>query len=58
MTPLTSAGGPHPASIPASIPTPPHPTASGLSYVPGGHDSPWHTYLAQVERVIPYLGDL
>ena len=58
MTPLTSAGGPHPASIPASIPTPPHTTASGLSYVPGGHDSPWHTYLAQVERVIPYLGDL
>ena len=46
MTPLTSAGGPHPASIPASIPTPPPTTASGLSYVPGGHDNPWHPHLA------------
>ena len=29
-----------------------------LSYVTQAHDSPWATYLAQVDRVLPYLGDL
>jgi glutamate dehydrogenase (NAD(P)+) len=29
-----------------------------LSYVSPGPDSPWSTYLAQVERVVPYLGPL
>ncbi len=33
-------------------------TPHGLSYVTPGHDSPWHTYLAQVDRVAPYLGEL
>lgn len=37
------------------------PTATApqaLSFVAPGHDSPWHTYLAQVDRVMPYLGEL
>ncbi len=29
-----------------------------LSYVTPGPDSPWTTYLAQVDRVLPYLGPL
>ncbi len=29
-----------------------------LSYVTQAHDSPWATYLAQVDRVVPYLGHL
>ena len=29
-----------------------------LSYVAPGSDSPWSTYLAQVDRVLPYLGPL
>jgi glutamate dehydrogenase (NAD(P)+) len=29
-----------------------------LSYAPGGVDSPWSTYLSQVDRVVPYLGSL
>ncbi|MFM2406527.1 MAG: hypothetical protein RL223_4407 [Pseudomonadota bacterium] len=29
-----------------------------LSYVHPASDSPWGTYLSQVERVLPYLGDL
>jgi glutamate dehydrogenase (NAD(P)+) len=29
-----------------------------LSYVSGATDSPWQTYLAQIDRVVPYLGDL
>ncbi len=29
-----------------------------LSYVAGHPESPWHTYIAQVERVTPYLGSL
>jgi glutamate dehydrogenase (NAD(P)+) len=29
-----------------------------LSYVAGHPQSPWHTYIAQVERVTPYLGHL
>ena len=29
-----------------------------LSYIDPQPDSPWQTYLAQVERVLPYLGDL
>jgi len=37
-------------------------TTTGLSYVtaptPAAHASPWHTYLAQVDRVAPYLGEL
>ena len=32
--------------------------ATGLSYVTPSPDSPWHTYLAQVDRVAPYLGEL
>ena len=31
---------------------------SNLSYVTPTATSPWHTYLAQVDRVIPYLGPL
>ncbi len=33
-------------------------TESNLSYVMGHPESPWHTYIAQVERVTPYLGHL
>jgi len=29
-----------------------------LSYVSPGGDSAWHTYLSQVDRVVPYLGPL
>jgi len=29
-----------------------------LSYAPSPAPSPWATYLAQIDRVIPYLGDL
>lgn len=29
-----------------------------LSFLDGRPDSPWATYLAQVERVVPYLGNL
>ncbi|NNM64117.1 MAG: Glu/Leu/Phe/Val dehydrogenase [Burkholderiales bacterium] len=29
-----------------------------LSYIDPQPDSPWQTYLAQVDRVLPYLGDL
>ncbi len=29
-----------------------------LSFVTQAHDSPWATYLAQVDRVLPYLGHL
>ncbi|WP_413651673.1 Glu/Leu/Phe/Val family dehydrogenase [Pantoea sp. B65] len=31
---------------------------SALSYVSGDHNSAWSTYLAQVERVLPFLGEL
>jgi glutamate dehydrogenase (NAD(P)+) len=31
---------------------------SNLSYVAGHPESPWHTYISQVERVTPYLGHL
>ena len=31
---------------------------SSLSYVTGASHSPWQTYLTQVERVLPLLGDL
>ena len=31
---------------------------SNLSYVDATGDSPWDTYLSQVDRVIPYLGNL
>jgi glutamate dehydrogenase (NAD(P)+) len=33
-------------------------TMSYLSYVTPTATSPWHTYLAQVDRVLPYLGSL
>jgi glutamate dehydrogenase (NAD(P)+) len=29
-----------------------------LSYTSGEPDSPWQTYLSQIDRVLPYLGDL
>ena len=32
--------------------------ASGLSYVSPAPDSPWSTYLSQIDRVLPYLGSL
>lgn len=32
--------------------------SSHLSYVPGQLESPWQTYLSQVERVVPYLGSV
>ena len=31
---------------------------SNLSYVSADPDSPWQTYLSQVDRVVPYLGPL
>ena len=31
---------------------------SNLSYVSPHEGSPWHTYLAQIDRVLPYLGRL
>ena len=31
---------------------------SFLSYITPGDTSPWHTYLTQVDRVLPYLGPL
>jgi glutamate dehydrogenase (NAD(P)+) len=31
---------------------------SYLSYITPGDTSPWHTYLTQVDRVLPYLGPL
>jgi glutamate dehydrogenase (NAD(P)+) len=31
---------------------------SNLSYVSPSDTSPWHTYLSQVDRVVPYLGPL
>jgi len=31
---------------------------SSLSYIPPSADSPWGTYLSQIDRVIPYLGPL
>ena len=34
------------------------PTALPLSYVSSTPDSPWSTYVAQIDRVIPFLGDL
>ncbi len=34
------------------------PAATHLSYVTPTRGSPWSTYLAQVERVAPYLGEL
>jgi len=30
---------------------------SNLSYVSPTGDSPWGTYLSQVDRVVPYLGN-
>ena len=41
-----------------SSPANPPLQATGLSYVTPSPDSPWHTYLAQVDRVAPYLGEL
>jgi len=32
--------------------------SSHLSYVNPSADSPWGTYLMQVDRVVPYLGHL
>ena len=34
------------------------PAAGALSYISPAADSPWQTYLMQVERVLPLLGDL
>ena len=31
---------------------------SNLSYITPNSTSPWHTYLSQVDRVLPYLGNL
>jgi len=33
-------------------------SVSAVSYIAGARGSPWHTYLSQVDRVVPYLGDL
>ncbi len=35
-----------------------HERRSALSYVSASLDSPWQTYLTQVDRVVPYLGAL
>jgi glutamate dehydrogenase (NAD(P)+) len=43
------------ASSPSS---PSKPIMSSLSFVSPSADSPWGTYLSQVDRVIPYLGHL
>jgi glutamate dehydrogenase (NAD(P)+) len=43
-----------PKTLPFTAPAPHAP----LSYVSGAPDSPWTTYLAQVDRVVPYLGRL
>jgi glutamate dehydrogenase (NAD(P)+) len=32
--------------------------SQSLSYTSGTADSPWQTYLSQIDRVVPYLGDL
>jgi glutamate dehydrogenase (NAD(P)+) len=37
---------------------PRRPTAMSLSYVNPGPESPWGTYLMQIDRVLPYLGPL
>src|SRR5688572_29685496 len=34
------------------------PSMSELSYIDPHPSSPWHTYLSQVDRVMPYLGPL
>ena len=34
------------------------PSISTLSYVSNAPDSPWNTYLSQIDRVVPYLGHL
>ena len=39
-------------------PVPPATRQDQLSYITGHADSPWLTYLAQVDRVVPYLGPL
>jgi glutamate dehydrogenase (NAD(P)+) len=41
-----------------SLTSPRPPQTSFLSYVTPSPVSPWGTYLSQVDRVIPYLGDL
>ena len=33
-------------------------SSTPVSYVQPSHDGPWQTYLAQVDRVLPYLGHL
>src|SRR5207237_5227523 len=38
--------------------SPPAATTSYLSYLTPAATSPWHTYLSQVDRVLPYLGRL
>ena len=38
--------------------TPQTPIHSPLSFVHPSPDSPWGTYLSQVDRVVPYLGHL
>ena len=32
--------------------------ANQISYISGDAGGPWHTYLTQVDRVVPYLGNL
>jgi glutamate dehydrogenase (NAD(P)+) len=32
--------------------------SQSLSYTSGAPDSPWQTYLSQIDRVVPYLGEL
>jgi len=41
-----------------SNPHTPSPSPSALSYVHPTANSPWGTYLSQVDRVVPYLGHL
>jgi hypothetical protein len=48
----------HPIDGPATATAHPADRLQGPSYVIGSHDSAWHTYLAQVDRVMPYLGEL
>ena len=47
-----------PAHLPPASPRSTSLSPSPLSFVNPGPDSPWGTYISQVDRVIPYLGHL
>src|SRR5512139_122668 len=49
---------PRAGAVPRHAPTTETSFMSYLSYVTPSATSPWHTYLEQVDRVLPYLGHL